>query len=86
MGPSLGQQLVLSRVGKGDVTNVVAEGGHSDKLAPMREPVRVADLRDRLGNRGVHILAVRDDVEDTSGEFHDAQRVLEPAMRCPRVH
>ena len=70
MAPSLGQQLVFGRVGKGDVAEVVAEGSHSEKLAPMRKPVRVTDFRDRLGYGRMHILSVGDDIENAASEFH----------------
>ena len=77
---------MFRRVREGDVTEVVAESGHAENLAPVWKPRSVNDLRYRLGYVGMHVLRIGDDVEDSAGQFHDSQRVLEPAMRCPWVY
>src|SRR5437016_5325824 len=72
------KELLFGCVRKRQVTEVVEERRKANDLSPCRKRFGIGkDIE-----RAIAIAFVSDDVEHAAGEFHDSERVLEPAMRC----
>lgn len=82
------RQQFLGAVGKWDVPEVVTKCRHPHYRTPvtMLRIGRVGRRKDLLETPGAPaVLRVRQDVEDSAGEIHDSETMLEALVRGPRV-
>lgn len=83
-----GRQKALRSVREGDVTEVVAESAEADDLAPvlMLRVARIGRDEDILQTTARSaVLGASEDIEDASGELHDAEAMLEAFVRRSRI-
>ena len=66
--------------------DVVAEGRHSECSSPVLALGVLGDLGQDAPDLVRHGARVCDYIEDTTGELHDAERMLEPRVRRSGVH
>jgi hypothetical protein len=79
----LREQLLLRRMRKWQMTDVMAQGGHSQRFSPLDQLIPV---RKDASHTVVATVIAGNYVEYPAGQFHHAQRMLESPMRCPRIH
>lgn len=83
------RQQFLGAVGKGDVSEVVTKGRHPHDRTPvaMFRVCRIGRREDVLETAGrPPVFGVREHVEDSAGEIHDAETMLEPLVRGGRIN
>jgi alkanesulfonate monooxygenase SsuD/methylene tetrahydromethanopterin reductase-like flavin-dependent oxidoreductase (luciferase family) len=74
---AVGKELFLGRMREGEMPEIVKQCREPNHLPPCDQRFAVGEEVDI----GMATAFVCDDVEDTAGQFHDAEGMFEPAMR-----
>jgi len=84
--PAIGQQGLLGRMGKRQVTDIVTEGRHAQDRPPVGQLGPVLDLWNLVSDGVRDMVRVGDDIEDLAGKLHHTQRVVETLVGCTRIN
>ena len=84
MVPSLWKKVLLSRMRESKMPDVMAECSGSYYIPPIA-PIVISNLRNQVADVGMNVFRIGHNIKDARGELHHTQRVLEPAVSCPRI-